>query len=212
MPVNNISRSPPKKKNDANTKDIQKEITELDIIRFKEILRRDIYTAESIAEESDDNVFKKRGKEDAEVVTKFLTLLENAISSPSSLPSPTSPSPSSSTFLSEISKLREDISTLRYEQAKDRQRIAALELYFNSKNNGHRDFDLLAVELLKKLANRKRMDYKDILNSFNFKSHEEAYRLMKKIALKFPYEAKIIHKKIGHNKTKRVLVYIGDRP
>lgn len=99
--------------------------------------------------------------------------------------------------LEAIERLKKEIADLKYEQGKDRQRIAELELYINSKNEGRRDFDHLSVKLRKEVFDRKSgMDYKDVLNFFHFKSHEEAFRLMKKTAKKFPGELKL-HKPNG---------------
>ena len=109
-----------------------------------------------------------------------------------------------------IKELKKRIDKLEKEQARDRenfgnergmdrQRIADLEEYLDVKNNGgRRDFDLLTIKLKKEVLNRRTgMDYKDILNFFHFKSHEEAFRLMNKTVGNFPLELKLHKNKTG---------------
>ena len=94
-------------------------------------------------------------------------------------------------------------------QGKDRQTLVELGLYFDSKNRKRNDFDILAVQLLKKLLNRKKgMDYKDIMNTFNFGSRAEAYRLMNITVKKFPLDVRIKIINSGGRK-KRLIARIG---
>ena len=94
-------------------------------------------------------------------------------------------------------------------QGKDRQTIAELGLYFDSKNRKRNDFDILAVQLLKKLLSRKKgMDYKDIMKTFNFGSRAEAYRLMNITVKKFPLDVRIKIINSGGRK-KRLITRIG---
>ena len=111
----------------------------------------------------------------------------------------------------EIEELKEEQVRDRYERAKDRQRIAELELYINAKSNNRNNFDILAVQLLKKLLNRKKgMDYKDIMNTFDLTSANGAYKLMEKTALKFPADVKI-HIIKNNKRRKKVIARIGGR-
>ena len=90
-------------------------------------------------------------------------------------------------------------------QGKDRQNIAELRLYFDSKDWKRNNFEVLAVQLLKKLLNRKKgMDYRDIMKTFNFESRAEAYRLMDKAVKKFPLDVRI--KTIKSNGRKKKLI------
>lgn len=154
-------------------------ITELDSVRFLEILKRDLATHESLSEDDADEYTRKKGKEEADILRKFLSAFNSGYSSP-------------------CEDLKKEIIELRYEQAKDRQRIAELELYLGNKNNGgRRDFDLLSVKLMKEvLRRRKGMDYKDVLNFFRFNANVEAFRLMRKTAKNFPNELKLYKPKV----------------
>ena len=79
-------------------------------------------------------------------------------------------------------------------QGRDRQTIAELRLYFDSKDWKRKNFDVLAVQLMKEVLNRTRgLDYKIVMNIFNFGSREEAYRLMEKTVKKFPRDVMIKH-------------------
>ena len=79
-------------------------------------------------------------------------------------------------------------------QGIDRQTIAELRLYFDSKDWKRKNFDVLAVQLMKEVLNRTRgLDYKIVMNIFNFGSREEAYRLMEKTVKKFPRDVMIKH-------------------
>lgn len=94
-------------------------------------------------------------------------------------------------------------------QGKDRQNIAELRVYFDSKDWKRNNFEVLAVQLLEKLLNRKKgMDYKDIMKTFNFGSRAEAYRLMNKTVKKFPLDVRIKIIKSG-NRKKRLITRIG---
>ena len=111
----------------------------------------------------------------------------------------------------EIDELKEEQVKDRYERAKDRQRIAELELYINAKDWKRNNFDILAVQLMKKLLSRKKgMDYKDIMNTFNLTSANGAYILMEKTALKFPTDVKI-HIVKNSKRNKKVIARLGGR-
>ena len=99
----------------------------------------------------------------------------------------------------EMKELKEMQGIFAYGQAEDRARITELEMYLDIKNNGgRRDFDLLTIKLKKEVLSRRTgMDYKDILNFFHFKSHEEAFRLMNKTVGNFPLELKLHKNKTG---------------
>lgn len=114
-------------------------------------------------------------------------------------------------FKKEIEELKEEQVKDRYERAKDRQRIAELELYINSKDWKRNNFDVLAVQLMKKLLSRKKgMDYRDIMNTFNLTSANGAYKLMEKTALKFPADVKI-HIIKNNKRRKKVIARVGGR-
>ena len=96
-------------------------------------------------------------------------------------------------------------------QGRDRQTIAELRLYFDSKDWKRNNFDILAVQLMKKLLSRKKgMDYKDIMNTFDLTSANGAYKLMEKTALKFPADVKI-HIIKNNKRRKKVIARIGGR-
>ena len=99
----------------------------------------------------------------------------------------------------EMKELKEMQGIFAYGQAEDRARIKDLETYLEIKNNGgRRDFDLLTIKLKTEVLSRRTgMDYKDILNFFHFKSHEEAFRLMNKTVGNFPLELKLHKNKTG---------------
>jgi len=94
-------------------------------------------------------------------------------------------------------------------QGKDRQTIAELGLYFNSKDWKRNNFEVLAVQLMEKLLRRKKgMDYKDIMKTFNFGSRAEAYRLMNITVKKFPLDVRIKIIK-SNGRKKRLITRIG---
>lgn len=98
----------------------------------------------------------------------------------------------------ELARLKQKISELEegvnFERALDRRRISDLELYLSNKDDksGRRDFDFLAIKLVKEVLRRPYgMSYSDVMNYFRFKSHIEAYRLMEKTAMNFPRELEL---------------------
>ena len=98
---------------------------------------------------------------------------------------------------------------LAYEQAVDKGNIKILKQYINPKGRTRNDFDILANELLKEVLNRTRgLDYKIVMNIFNFGSREEAYRLMDKTVKKFPQDVKIKHI-LNSNRKKRLIARVG---
>ena len=107
----------------------------------------------------------------------------------------------------EMKELKEIQGIFAYGQAEDRARIKDLETYLEIKNNGgRRDFDLLTIKLKTEVLSRRTgMDYKDILNFFHFKSHEEAFRLMNKTVGNFPLELKLHKNKTGRGGRKRIV-------
>lgn len=107
----------------------------------------------------------------------------------------------------EMKELKEMQGIFAYGQAEDRARIKDLETYLEIKNNGgRRDFDLLTIKLKTEVLSRRTgMDYKDILNFFHFKSHEEAFRLMNKTVGNFPLELKLHKNKTGRGGRKRIV-------
>ena len=109
-----------------------------------------------------------------------------------------------------IKILEEELSNQKYEQAIDRQKIADLKLANSAKEGSRRDFDLLTVDLLKAVSKRERgMDYKEIRGLFNFKSNEEAYRIMDLTVKKFPFDAEI--REVTYRKrSKKVIFYVGE--
>lgn len=87
----------------------------------------------------------------------------------------------------------------------DRRRIAELEEYVHTKDNGRMDFDYLSVKLKKELLKRGGgMDYKNVSDFFHF-SPQEAYRLMGKTVKNFPFDVEIKTIKNG-NKHKKVII------
>lgn len=81
----------------------------------------------------------------------------------------------------------EKIQNIENERGRDKQRIADLELTLSTKEAGRRDYDLLAVKLMKEVTGRKRgMDYRDVRSLFCFKSDTEAYRLMQRAITDYP--------------------------
>ena len=111
------------------------------------------------------------------------------------------------TLKKEMKELKEMQGIFAYEQAQDRARIKELEIYLEVKNNGgRRDFDLLTIKLKTEVLSRRTgMDYKDILNFFHFKSHEEAFRLMNKTVGNFPLEVKLHKNKTGRGGRKMIV-------
>ena len=107
----------------------------------------------------------------------------------------------------EMKELKEMQGIFAYGQAEDRARIKDLETYLEIKNNGgRRDFDLLTIKLKTEVLSRRTgMDYKDILNFFHFKSHEEAFRLMNKTVGNFPLELKLHKNKTGRGGRKMIV-------
>ena len=98
---------------------------------------------------------------------------------------------------------------LAYEQALDKGNIKILKRYINPKGRARNDYDILANELLKEVLNRTRgLDYKIVMNIFNFGSPPEAYRLMDKTVEKFPQYVKIKHI-LSSNRKKRLIVRVG---
>lgn len=94
-------------------------------------------------------------------------------------------------------------------QGIDRQTIAELRLYFDSKDWKRKNFDVLAVQLMKEVLNRTRgLDYKIVMNIFNFGSREEAYRLMEKTVKKFPRDVMIKHT-YRSNRKRRLIARVG---
>ena len=154
--------------------------------RILEILKRHLTLAESAGKS--DASLKELAELDTTAIHSFLDSLDNY--KPSTLKS-----------------LEDQIRELKYEQAKDRQRIAELESYLQSKNGSHRDFSLLSVKLMKEVLSQRRgrgMDYRDVLNFFHFQNNEEAYRLMRKTASMYPLDLKLI--KRNHSKRKLIII------
>jgi len=109
-----------------------------------------------------------------------------------------------------IKILEEELSNQKYERAIDRQKIADLKLAIHTKEGSRRDFDLLTVDLLKALSTGERsMGYKEVRALFNFKSNEEAYRIMNLTVKKFPLDVKLKEVKYG-KRTRKVISHIDE--
>jgi len=122
-----------------------------------------------------------------------------------------SPCPTSSTYPpDEITYLKQEMADVKYQQALDRQRIAALELALDAASSGRRNYKVLATKLLKQLEKRSTsMDYRDIRNFFHFSEDKEAYRLLHLTHKMYPADTKILHE---HDKKHNIaIVYTGER-
>jgi len=90
-----------------------------------------------------------------------------------------------------VEKLDKQIGNIAHEHAKDRQKIAVIESYLNTKKSGiRRDFGWYANELLKhmikKIMKHKNhttasMDYKEVKLCLRFEYDAEAYRMMREV-------------------------------
>lgn len=110
----------------------------------------------------------------------------------------------------EITYLKQEVADVRYQQALDRQRIAALELALDAVSTGRRNYKVFASKLLRALRKRKTaMDYRDIRNFFHFNEDKEAYRLLHLTHKMYPGETKIIN--ASDKKHNIAIVYRGDR-
>lgn len=117
---------------------------------------------------------------------------------------PTAPS------VDEITFLKQEVADVRYQQAMDRQRIAALELALDAVNSGRRNYKVLASKLLRELDKRgTAMDYRDIRNFFRFSEDKEAYRLLHLTHKMYPGDTKIIN--ATDKKRNIAIVYRGER-
>ena len=108
-----------------------------------------------------------------------------------------------------LEKLEAKVAELEAEtnlqRAIDRKRIAELEESIRTKDNGRMDIDVLSVKLKKVVLKRKRgMDYKEVLNYFDF-SAQQAYRLMEKTVKNFPLDVELKEIK-NSNKRKKVII------
>lgn len=105
-------------------------------------------------------------------------------------------------------ELKDEIGALRadtaYQIALDREKIKMFDDYIDLKGRGRRDFDYLSIKLKKEVSKRKRMDYVAICALFDFKSNEEAYRVMKKAIENFPLDLEVKEMKKS-NRRKKVL-------
>ena len=118
--------------------------------------------------------------------------------------------PISSHAPDEIAYLKQEVADVRYQQALDRQRIAALELALDAVNTGRRNHKVFASKLLKELQKRKiAMDYRDIRNFFRFNADKEAYRLLHLTNEMYPGDTKIIN--VSDKSRNIAIVYTGDR-
>ena len=109
-----------------------------------------------------------------------------------------------------VEEFEEAMGERNRQRAFDRRRIKELELYIKAKSNTNRnDFDILAVQLMKEVINRKKgLDYKTVMKTFNFESPTEAYRLMDRTVKNFPLDVKIKSIKNSSRK-KRLIVRLG---
>jgi len=109
----------------------------------------------------------------------------------------------------EILYLKQEVTDIRYQQALDRQRIAALELALDATSSGRRNYKVLASKLLKELQRRQTaMDYRDIRNFFHFGEDKEAYRLLRLTHKMYPGDTKIIYE---HDRKHNIaIVYRGE--
>jgi hypothetical protein len=102
---------------------------------------------------------------------------------------------------------KKSIADEAYEHAQTRQKVAKLETYLSTKNNGHRrDFDLLAVDLKNEVLKRGRkgLDYNEVQLIFRFKSAHEAYRLMDVTSKAFHEEVRLHNPKSKKQRRKIV--------
>lgn len=119
--------------------------------------------------------------------------------------------PTASSYPSdEIAYMKQEVADVRYQQALDRQRIAALELALDATSTGRRNYKVLASKLLKELQRRPTaMDYRDIRNFFHFGEDKEAYRLLHLTHKMYPGDTKIIN--ATDKKRNIAIVYRGER-
>ncbi len=130
-------------------------------------------------------------------------LIELQSSEPAGYPLPSAP-------FDEITFLKQEVSDVRYQQALDRQRIAALELALDAANSGRRNYKVLASKLLRELHKRgTAMDYRDIRNFFHFSEDKEAYRLLHLTHKMYPGDTKIVN--ASDKKHNIAIVYRGER-
>ena len=105
--------------------------------------------------------------------------------------------------------LKNTLSDEAYQHAVTRQRVAKLETYLTTKNNGQRrDFDLLAVDLRNEVLRRGRkgLNYREVQLMFRFKSPQEAYRLMELTVKTFYNEVRLIKPKTK-KQSRRIVPY-----
>ncbi len=105
--------------------------------------------------------------------------------------------------------LKKSLAEEAHQHGQTRQKIAKLEAYLTTKNNGRRrDFDLLAVDLKKEVLRRGRkgMGYSDIMFFCRFKSPQEAYRLMDHTTTMFGDEVRL-HKSNSHKQCKKLVPF-----
>ena len=108
-----------------------------------------------------------------------------------------------------IKALEDSMGERNRQRAFDRGNIAELKQYINPKGRTRNDYDILANELMKEVLNRTRgLDYKMVMNLFNFGSREEAYRLMDKTVKKFPLDVGIKHI-LNSKRKKRLIARVG---
>lgn len=110
----------------------------------------------------------------------------------------------------EVAFLKQEVADVRYQQALDRQRIAALELALDAASSGRRNYKVLASKLLRELHKRgTAMDYRDIRNFFRFSEDKEAYRLLQLTHKMYPGDTKILN--ATDKKHNIAIVYRGER-
>ena len=109
-----------------------------------------------------------------------------------------------------IANLEKKIAEVTYEQAKDRQRIATLELALDAISGGRRNYRAEASKLLRELYKRgTAMDYRDIRNFSHLSEDKEAYRLLHLTHKMYPGDTKIIN--AADKKRNIAIVYRGER-
>jgi hypothetical protein len=105
----------------------------------------------------------------------------------------------------EIADLKEWRKEREGEDARREQRVIDLELTLRAKENGRRDYDLLATKLMREVLRRHRcLDYRDIVGFGHFKTSEEGYRLMDRTQKNYPEYVQIRKIKKGRG-TKKVI-------